>query len=157
MSNIAVYPGTFDPITNGHISIIQRGLKVFDKIIIAISENPKKNTLFSLEKRINLIKKANIPKTEVQSFKGLLTDFCTDINVSVIIRGLRAVSDFDYEFQLALANRRMNRNVETVFIMTDYKYSYLSSSLVKDMASYKGNIEGLVPLNVKKALEGVLR
>ena len=153
MNKIAIYPGSFDPVTNGHISIIKRALKMFDKLIVGVSENNAKNPFFSLENRVNMIKELSIENLEVTAYSGLLIDHCTSNNINIIIRGLRAVSDFDYEFQLALVNRRMNREIETVFLMTDYKYSFLSSSIIKDMAKYGGNIEGLVPSNVMNILK----
>ena len=153
MEKIAIYPGSFDPITNGHLSIIKRALKIFDKLIIAVSESAGKNPYFSLQERVQQIKDLNLENLEVISFSGLLVDLCVKNDVHVIIRGLRAVSDFDYEFQLALANRRMNREVETMFLMTDYKYSYLSSTIIKDMARHGGNINGLVPEHVEKLLK----
>jgi len=153
VNKIAIYPGSFDPVTNGHISIIKRALKMFDKLIVGVSENNAKNPFFSLENRVNMIKELSIENLEVTAYSGLLIDHCTSNNINIIIRGLRAVSDFDYEFQLALVNRRMNREIETVFLMTDYKYSFLSSSIIKDMAKYGGNIEGLVPSNVMNILK----
>ncbi len=153
MQNIAIYPGSFDPITSGHLSIIKRALKVFDTIIVGVSVNEAKNPLFSMEERLEFVQKAVPHHVIVKPFEGLLVDFCKQEGVTILIRGLRAVSDFDYEFQLALVNRRMNRQVETMFLMTDYQYSYLSSSLVKNMAQYGGNIDGLVPEHVKEALE----
>lgn len=153
MQSTAIYPGSFDPITNGHVSIIKRALRIFDKVIIAVSENDAKGPLFSLEERVTMVKALNLDRIEVIPFKGLLVDLCVEKDVSVMIRGLRAVSDFEYELQLALANRRMNRDVETIFLMTDYKYSFLSSSMIKDMARYAGSIDGLVPEHVKIALQ----
>lgn len=152
MQNIAIYPGSFDPVTNGHLSIVKRALKVFDSLIVGVSVNEAKNPLFTLEERLEFIRKAVPAHVRVKPFEGLLVDFCKQEGVTNLIRGLRAVSDFDYEFQLALVNRRMNRHVETMFLMTDYQYSYLSSSLVKNMARYGGNIDGLVPEHVKEAL-----
>jgi pantetheine-phosphate adenylyltransferase len=144
---IAVYPGTFDPLTNGHLSILNRSLKIFDKLIIAILINPKKTPLFSLEERIDMIKevlgdKENI---EVDSFNGLLVDYAVSKGANVIVRGMRALSDFEFEFQLALMNRKLNRDVESVFLMTDYKWFYTSSTIIKEAASLNGNISGLVP------------
>jgi pantetheine-phosphate adenylyltransferase len=144
---IAIYPGTFDPLTNGHLSILNRSLKIFDKLIIAILINPKKTPLFSLEERIDMIKevlgdKGNI---EVDSFDGLLVDYAVRKGASVIVRGLRALSDFEFEFQLALMNRKLNRDVQSVFLMTDYKWFYTSSTIIKEAASLNGNISGLVP------------
>ncbi|SKA92307.1 Phosphopantetheine adenylyltransferase [Caloramator quimbayensis] len=148
MSKIAVYPGSFDPITNGHIDIIERTSKIFDKVIVAVLENPdKKNPLFTLEERVELINKAtkNIPNIEIDSFKGLLIDYMHKRNAKVIIKGLRAVSDFEYEFQMALLNNKLDAEVETLFMMTNNKYSYLSSSAVKQVAMYGGCIKELVP------------
>ncbi len=153
MQPTAIYPGSFDPITNGHVSIIKRALRIFDKVIIAVSENDAKGPLFSLEERVAMVTALNLDRIEVIPFKGLLVDLCVEKDVSVMIRGLRAVSDFEYELQLALANRRMNRDIETIFLMTDYKYSFLSSSMIKDMARYAGSIDGLVPEHVKIALQ----
>jgi len=143
----AIYPGTFDPLTNGHLSILNRSLKIFDKLIIAILINPKKTPLFSLQERIDMIKevlgeKENI---EVDSFDGLLVDYAVQKGASVIVRGLRALSDFEFEFQLALMNRKLNRDVQSVFLMTDYKWFYTSSTIIKEAASLNGNISGLVP------------
>jgi len=145
--SIAIYPGTFDPLTNGHLSILNRSLKIFNKVIIAILINPKKTPLFSLEERIDMIKmvlgdKENI---EVDSFNGLLVDYAVRKGANVIVRGLRALSDFEFEFQLALMNRKLNRDVQSVFLMTDYKWFYTSSTIIKEAASLNGNISGLVP------------
>jgi pantetheine-phosphate adenylyltransferase len=144
---VAIYPGTFDPLTNGHLSILNRSLKIFDKVIIAILVNPKKTPLFSLEERISMMKevlgsKENI---EVDSFSGLLVDYAVSKGANVIVRGMRALSDFEFEFQLALMNRKLNRDVESVFMMTDYKWLYTSSTIIKEAASLNGNISGLVP------------
>ena len=153
MQSTAIYPGSFDPITNGHVSIIKRALRIFDKVVVAVSENDAKGPLFSLEERVTMVQQLGLERVEVIPFKGLLVDLCVEKDVSVMIRGLRAVSDFEYELQLALANRRMNRNIETIFLMTDYKYSFLSSSMIKDMARFAGSIDGLVPEHVKIALQ----
>ncbi len=153
MQSTAIYPGSFDPITNGHVSIIKRALRIFDKVIVAVSENDAKGPLFSLDERVAMINQLGLDRVDVIPFKGLLVDLCVEKDVSVMIRGLRAVSDFEYELQLALANRRMNRDVETIFLMTDYKYSFLSSSMIKDMARFSGSIDGLVPEHVKIALQ----
>lgn len=157
MVSLAVYPGSFDPITNGHLSIVKRSLQLFDKVIIAVLRNESKDSFFSLEERINLtgesVKQMDSYNVEVISFDGLLVNFCKEVGSNVIIRGLRAVSDFDYEFQLALANRSIDNSVETVFFMTDQKYSYLSSSLLRNIASLGGNIEDLAPKPVIDVLQ----
>jgi len=144
---IAVYPGSFDPVTNGHIDIIERAAKIFDLVHVAIIVNPEKTPYFDIDEREQMLKAAvrNIKKAKVDSFDGLLVDYAKTKKACAIVRGLRAVSDFDYEFQMALTNLRMCPEIETVFIMTDYKYSYLSSSLVKQIASLGGNVSGLVP------------
>lgn len=144
---IAVYPGSFDPVTNGHLDIITRGAKVFDKLIVGVLVNVDKKGLFDIEERVELIKKVtkDLDNVEVVSFKGLLIDFMKVHNASVILKGLRAVSDFEYEFQMALMNNKLDPEVETVFMMTSAQYSYLSSSAVKQVAKFGGCIEGLVP------------
>lgn len=144
---IAVYPGSFDPVTNGHLDIITRGAKVFDKLIVGVLVNVDKKGLFDIEERVELIKRVtrNIENVEVVSFNGLLIDFMKHYNANVILKGLRAVSDFEYEFQMALMNNKLDPEVETVFMMTSSQYSYLSSSAVKQVAKFGGCIEGLVP------------
>lgn len=152
----AIYPGSFDPITMGHIDIIKRALKLFDKVIIAVGEHPEKKCLFDTNKRIEMIKEATKDlNIEVESFSGLVIDFAKEKNATVLIRGLRAVSDFDYEFQFALMNRKLDENIETVFIMTRGMYCYLSSSIVKEVASLGGKLDDLVPENVKKELKRI--
>jgi pantetheine-phosphate adenylyltransferase len=152
---IAIYPGTFDPITNGHISILNRALKIFDKLIIAILNNPNKAPLFSLDERISMIKQVLKGKTniEIDYFDGLLVDYAVKKKASVIVRGLRALSDFEYEFQMALMNRKLNRDVQSIFLMTDYKWFYISSTIIKEAASLNGDIGGLVPPLVCKKLK----
>lgn len=144
---IAVYPGSFDPVTNGHLDIITRGAKVFDKLIVGVLVNVDKKGLFDIEERVELIKRVtrNIENVEVVSFNGLLIDFMKHYNANVILKGLRAVSDFEYEFQMALMNNKLDPEVETVFMMTSSQYSYLSSSAVKQVAKFGGCIDGLVP------------
>jgi len=148
MGKSAVYPGSFDPITNGHVDIINRGLGIFDKIIVLVGYNPNKlTTLFSVEERISMIRDVvgNDPKIEVDSFSGLLVDYVKKSEASCILRGLRAMSDFEYEFQLALINRKLSRTIETVFLMTGSKWFYCNSSIVKEAASLGGAVKGLVP------------
>lgn len=154
MSVIAVYPGTFDPITNGHIDILLRSLKIFDHIVVGIGSNPKKASLFSLEERISMIHEAigGIPNVSIEAFEGLLVDFAKRHNASAIIRGLRAVSDFEYEFQMALMNRKLDSAIETVFLMPSEEYSYLTSSIVKEVGSFGGDISSLVPKHVHDML-----
>ena len=151
---IAIYPGTFDPITFGHIDIIERALTIFDKVIVAISVDSPKDTLFTVDERMNMIKEAAKynSKVEVDSFSGLLVKYARKVNAAAIIRGLRAVSDFEYEFQLALMNRRLNEKIETVFLMPNEKYTYLSSSLIREIASLGGDVTDFVPVNVKDKL-----
>ena len=151
----AVYPGTFDPITYGHIDIIKRALNVFDKVIIAISVDSTKNPLFAVEERIKMISEAvkDIQRIEIDSFSGLLVDYAKKTNAIAIIRGLRAVSDFEYEFQMALMNRRLNETIETVFLMPNEKFTYLNSSIVREVVSLGGDISDFVPENVKNELK----
>jgi len=153
---IAIYPGTFDPLTLGHLDIIERASKLFDKIIITIASNSRKQPLFSLAERIRFIKDAtrDILNVSVKHFEGLLVDFAGTEDAVAIIRGLRAVSDFEYELQMALMNRRLNRDVTTVFLMPNEKYTYLNSTIVKEVARYGGNIENFVtPMVAEKLLE----
>jgi len=151
----AIYPGTFDPITNGHLSIVKRASQIFDKLVIAILNNPQKKPLFSLEERILMIDEVlnDTPNIEIDSFGGLLVDYAVQKKSNVILRGLRALSDFEYEFQLALMNRKLNRDVQSIFLMTDYKWFYTSSTIVKEAASLGGNINGLVPDLVEQKLK----
>lgn len=152
---VAVYPGTFDPITKGHIDIIDRALEIFDQVIIAVAINPGKSPLFSLEERLQMIHDCypdHDGKIIVDSVDGLLVDYAYRKGAKAIIRGLRAVSDFDYEFQLALMNRRLEREVETVFLMTAFRWIYISSSIIKDAARHGGDVGGLVPDHVCEKL-----
>ncbi|WP_054949928.1 pantetheine-phosphate adenylyltransferase [Numidum massiliense] len=152
---VAVYPGSFDPVTYGHLDIIQRGANVFDKVIVAVLENPSKSPLFTVQERMQLLRKVTeeIANVEVDSFSGLLVDYMRLKSARSIIKGLRAVSDFEYELQMASMNRKLNDEVETFFMMTNNKYSFLSSSIVKEVAKYGGAINELVPYEVGAALQ----
>lgn len=143
----AVYPGSFDPITYGHLDIIKRSSEIFDKVIVAVLNNPNKNPMFDLNERVEMIRQAtaDMDNIEIDCFSGLLIDYAKEKNVNVIVKGLRAVSDFEYEFQMALMNRKLDKNVETMFMMTNSQYSYLSSSLVKEVFKFGGRIDELVP------------
>ncbi len=156
---LVIYPGTFDPMTNGHLSILNRALKIFDRLIMAILINPQKEPLFSMDERIWMIKEVlkDQPRVEVECFGGLLVDYVVSKKTNVILRGLRALSDFEYEFQTALMNRKLNREVQTVFLMTDYKWFYISSSIIKEAASMGGDISGLVPAIVARKLREKFR
>ncbi len=152
--SVAVFPGSFDPITNGHIDIVDRALRVFDEVIIAILVNREKKPLFSAEERMELIREAFRGEKRVRgdTFSGLLVDYAMRVGASVIIRGLRAISDFEYEFQMALMNRRLNPRIETVFLMAPEGFSYLSSRLVKEVFDLGGDVRGLVPPVVERRL-----
>lgn len=147
MERTAVIPGSFDPVTNGHLDIIERSSKIFDRVIVAVLENPSKTPLFSVEERVEMLREvtSDMTNVEVGSFTGLLANYMNTKNAKVIIKGLRAVSDFEYEFQMALLNNKLNPEIETLFMMTNNKYSYLSSSAVKQIASFGGCIKDLVP------------
>jgi pantetheine-phosphate adenylyltransferase len=154
----AIYPGSFDPITNGHVSIIESGLVAFDRLIVAVLGNPKKTSLFTVEERIEMIResvKAD-PRVEVDTFEGLLVDYCRKKNVRIVLRGLRAVADFEYELQMANMNRHMNPDVETVFIMANDAFFYVSSNIVKEAAKLGGDVKDLVPEAVNRKLLGKL-
>ncbi|MFW5730077.1 MAG: pantetheine-phosphate adenylyltransferase [Desulfonatronovibrionaceae bacterium] len=150
----AVYPGTFDPLTNGHVSLVLRGLDVFDEIVVAVALHSPKDPLFDLEHRVCMAKEvfSTYKGVRVAPFEGLLVDYVKEQNAVAILRGMRAVADFEYEFQMALMNRRLERNIQTVFLMTDYKWLYISSTLIKDVARLGGDINGLVPKVVEKEL-----
>ena len=152
--SLAVFPGSFDPITNGHLDIIARGLSVFDDVTIAILINPGKQALFTVEERVEIIREAykGEPRVKVDTFSGLLVDYAERVGAAVIVRGLRAISDFEYEFQMALMNRRLNPRIETVFMMPAEGYSYLSSRLVKEVFQLGGRVRDLVPPIVERRL-----
>ncbi len=152
---IAVYPGTFDPITNGHCDVVWRGLKLFDEIIVAIAKNGSKDPLFTVEERLEMVRKTfeDAPNIEVDSFDGLLVDYVVHRGADTILRGLRAVSDFEYEFQLGLMNRKLNKNVQTVFLMTGLRWIFISSSIIKEAARFGGNTQGMVPDIVHEKLK----
>ncbi len=154
---IAIYPGSFDPLTNGHTDVVRRSLKIFDKVVVAVLENPSKTTLFSVEERLQLIRAEFVDcgeRVTAQSFSGLLVDFARRFERGVVIRGLRAISDFDYEAQMALVNKTLCEEVETLFLMAREKNSYISSSLVKQVAQLGGAVDALVPKQVAVALAG---
>ena len=150
----AVYPGSFDPITNGHLDVIIRAANIFDKLVVAVLNNSSKHPVFSVAERVELIRESvpKIPGCEitVTSFDGLLADFAQEIGATTVVKGLRAMSDFEYEFQQALANRKMNHRLDTVFLMTSDKYMYLSSSLVREIGRHGGDISDFVPLRIQK-------
>ena len=154
-SRKAVYPGSFDPLTNGHIDIIKRAAKLYDEISVAVLINTNKKELFSIEERVKLIENEikDLPNVRVDSFHGLLVDYCEANEIGVIVRGLRAVSDYEYEMQIAQMNRSLSQAVETVFLMTNTKYSFLSSSIVKEVARFGGNIAEIVPRPVAEKLK----
>jgi len=151
---IAVYPGSFDPLTNGHLDIIQRASRQFDKLIVAVLNNLSKKPLFTVEERKELISSVtgHLPNVEVDSFRDLLVNYVDYRKADVIVRGIRSVTDFEYELQLASLNHQLNHNVETIFMMTNPKYSYLSSSVVKEIAYFKGDLGDLVPIEIEQAL-----
>ena len=153
MERVAIYPGSFDPLTNGHVSLIERSLRIFDKIVVAIASNIRKDALFTVEERIQMIEKEfPIDSVEVDAFNDLLIDYAQSRDVNVIVRGLRAVSDFEYELQMANMNRKLDDTIETVFMMTEESDFYVSSTLVKEVASFGGEVTGIVPDHVDAAL-----
>jgi len=147
VKRIAIYPGSFDPVTNGHLDILERGLYIFDHVIMAILKNPSKKSLFTVDERVDMLKECtkDIKNVEIGTFDGLLVDYAKECNAAAILRGMRAVSDFEYEFQLALMNRRFNRDIQTVFLMTGLRWIYTSSSIIKEAARFDGDISGMVP------------
>lgn len=156
MEKIAVYPGSFDPITNGHVNLIERTLKIFDKLIVAVAINPAKNPLFTVEERVEIIKEVtkDNPNVIVDSFEGLLVNYATSKNINVLIRGLRGVSDFEYEFQMTFANRKLERTVETIFMMTGLQWFFVNSKVIKEISAAGGCVKGLVPDVVCEKLRG---
>ncbi len=155
MQRIAIYPGSFDPVTNGHLDIIERGCKLFDYIIVAILHNPNKQFLFTVEERIEMLESCvkDIPNVETDFYNGLLVDYAKKRKAQAILRGIRAVSDFEYEFQMALMNRRLNRNIQTVSLMTGLRWIFTSSSIIKEAAKFGGDISGMVPQLVEQKLK----
>jgi pantetheine-phosphate adenylyltransferase len=151
----AIYPGTFDPITFGHIDVLERAAKIFEKVIISIARSSSKNALFTIDERVELIQQvtAGLKNVETDVFEGLLVKYAESKNADVLIRGLRAISDFEYEFQMALTNRKIAPEVETIFLMPNEKYSYISSTLVKEIAAYSGDVSGFVPKIVSDKLK----
>ncbi len=163
MKHLAVYPGTFDPVTNGHIDLVERSLTIFDEVIVAVAANPKKRPLFSLEERIEMFRKviSRHRRVRIEGFDGLLVDYVRVKKAVGIIRGLRAVSDFEYEMQMALMNRRLDSKIETVFLMPSEEYSFITSTIVREAASYGGDVSSLVPAiivdKLRKKLEQRIR
>ena len=154
-----IYPGSFDPVTNGHLDVIQRAARLFDRVIVAVAENDGKNPLFTLAERAALVRQAvrHLPHVEADVFEGLLVEYCAHRKAQAIIRGLRAISDFEFEFQLALMNRKLNENVETIFMMPKETYTFLSSRMVKEIARLGGDVSTFVPPHVQAALRKKLR
>ena len=154
-----IYPGSFDPLTNGHLDVVQRATKLFDKVIVAVARNDSKHPLFSLEERVQMVARAvrHLPHVEADSFEGLLMDYVERRSAQAVIRGLRAVSDFEFEFQLALMNRKLNERIETIFMMPKDTYTFLSSRIVKEIASLGGDVSAFVPAHVRTALGSKLK
>jgi len=155
----AIYPGTFDPVTNGHLDIIKRACKIFDKVIVAVAENKDKNTMFDLNTRVNFMKKAtkNIPQVEVKLFNSLLVEFAKKENCNIIIRGLRAVSDFEYELQMGYANKSLYEEIDTIYLMPNLENAFISSSVVRSILKYKGDVSHLVPNEILEDLKNLNR
>ncbi len=153
-----IYPGSFDPLTNGHLDVVQRATKLFDRVVVAVARNESKHPLFSLEERVQMVARAvrHLPHVEADSFEGLLMDYVERRSAQAVIRGLRAVSDFEFEFQLALMNRKLNERIETIFMMPKDTYTFLSSRIVKEIASLGGDVSAFVPAHVRTALSGKL-
>ena len=150
----AIYPGSFDPVTNGHLDVVQRAAKLFDRVVVAVANSEAKHPLFTLEERLGLVKKAvkHLPNVEADAFEGLLIKYVVRRKAQAIVRGLRAVSDFEFEFQLALMNRKLNENIETIFMMPKDTYTFLSSRIVKEIARLGGDVKAFVPAHVQEAL-----
>jgi pantetheine-phosphate adenylyltransferase len=155
MTRIAIYPGSFDPVTNGHLDIVERGLTIFDKIIVAILHNPAKDSLFTVEERMDMLQQSmkSFSNVEFDTFSGLLVDYAVQRKAHAILRGMRAVSDFEYEFQMALMNRRLQRDIQTVFLMTGLRWIFTSSSIIKEASQFGGDIEDMVPPIVNRKLK----
>ncbi|MBQ4132131.1 MAG: pantetheine-phosphate adenylyltransferase [Desulfovibrionaceae bacterium] len=153
-SKLAIYPGTFDPLTNGHVSLIRRACEIFDHVLVAVAEDTHKQPLFTAAERLEMVRETfkNEPSVSAEIFNGLLVNFAVEKQAHVIVRGLRAVSDFEYEFQLALMNRKLERKIQTIFLMTDYQWLYISSTIIKAAASLGGNVKELVPPTVERRL-----
>jgi len=154
MKRIAIYPGSFDPVTNGHLDIVRRGTALFDEIIVAILHNPSKTALFTIDERLDMLKETmkDIPGVSFDTFGGLLVDYACKRGAQAILRGMRAVSDFEYEFQLALMNRKLNREIQTVFLMTGLRWIFTSSSIIKEAAQFGGDVSELVPPLVNRKI-----
>jgi len=159
MKRTAIYPGSFDPLTNGHLDVIQRAAKLFDRVVVAVAVNESKHPLFTLAERVALVKKAvpHLPNVETDSFDGLLVEYAAAQKAGAIVRGLRAVSDFEFEFQLALMNRKLDEKIETIFMMPKDTYTFLSSRIIKEIARLGGDISSFVPPNVQTALKKKLK
>jgi pantetheine-phosphate adenylyltransferase len=154
----AIYPGSFDPVTNGHLDVVQRATKLFDQVIVAIAKSESKHPLFTLEERVEMVARAieHLPTVKADSFEGLLVEYVEKMGAQAVVRGLRAVSDFEFEFQLALMNRKLNERIETIFMMPKDTYTFLSSRIVKEIASLRGEVSDFVPPHVRLALEARL-
>jgi pantetheine-phosphate adenylyltransferase len=159
MKRTAIYPGSFDPLTNGHLDVIQRAAKLFDRVIVAVAENDSKHPLFTLAERVALVKQAvtKLPNVQADSFNGLLVEYVAERRAQTIVRGLRAVSDFEFEFQLALMNRKLDEKIETIFMMPKDTYTFLSSRIVKEIARLGGDVRAFVPAHVQAALKRKLK
>jgi len=159
MTRIAVYPGSFDPVTYGHLDIIKRALKIFDRVIVAVAHHSEKQPLFTVSERVGLLKRSirGLSRVEVDDFKGLVVDYVKRERADVVIRGLRMISDFEYEFQMALTNRKLSKDVETIFMMPSEEYSYVSSKLIKEAAGLGADLNGFVPGFVEKAIKEKLK